>query len=467
MALIQCPECESRVSNRAHACPQCGYPIAELTSFQDAIQHNRPEVVRDLIRAGYSMDEFDSQGKSPLMMASRLGTIEIAAILIEAGATIDLQRRDGSTALMDAVSNGHREIVGLLLNASADPVRENKEGHTALDIAIRKNKMNVLSLFQGEDHTTAVPPPLPEEFCIEKESDPPPNPVVTRAMPEQRVPENRDLFCKNCKSEISPDEIWCSHCKAPIIRRYCGGCKRLIPDIATKCPHCNSAKIGRFRYIRNLEQIMVSGALVALIAAVVGLYAPRHTLDAGAPAPLVPEHANQPLPPAQKDQVQAEAANPVLNRRPQPAVSATENAHRETADVKASTKKASTDAIEHSDPDLQGSADIQPDTVSWYGTAQRLNHAGYQLMQKGRYEEAIPLLNRSLQSFPTDARRNLTYAYALFNLGRSLRLVGRPDLAIPILKERLKYTDQREVVVRELALANQDLNSVPEPYTEN
>jgi len=29
MALINCPECGKQVSSSAHACPQCGYPIAE------------------------------------------------------------------------------------------------------------------------------------------------------------------------------------------------------------------------------------------------------------------------------------------------------------------------------------------------------------------------------------------------------------------------------------------------------
>jgi hypothetical protein len=29
MALVECPECGSRVSDRAAACPQCGHPIAD------------------------------------------------------------------------------------------------------------------------------------------------------------------------------------------------------------------------------------------------------------------------------------------------------------------------------------------------------------------------------------------------------------------------------------------------------
>lgn len=29
MSLIPCPECDESVSDRAHACPHCGFPVAE------------------------------------------------------------------------------------------------------------------------------------------------------------------------------------------------------------------------------------------------------------------------------------------------------------------------------------------------------------------------------------------------------------------------------------------------------
>ncbi len=35
MALIDCPECEDRVSNFAVACPHCGYPVSE--ALQEAL----------------------------------------------------------------------------------------------------------------------------------------------------------------------------------------------------------------------------------------------------------------------------------------------------------------------------------------------------------------------------------------------------------------------------------------------
>ena len=52
--------------------------------------------------------------------------------------------------------------------------------------------------------------------------------------------------------------------------------------------------------------------------------------------------------------------------------------------------------------------------------------------------------------FP-DGSTDLTLAYALYNLGRSLRLAGRPHEAIPDLERRLQFKNQRGVVKKELA----------------
>jgi serine/threonine-protein kinase len=85
----------------------------------------------------------------------------------------------------------------------------------------------------------------------------------------------------------------------------------------------------------------------------------------------------------------------------------------------------------------------------------RLNNQGFQLMSEGRYDEAIPVLQQAVNSFPPGTT-DLNYAYALFNLGQSLRLAGRPDEAIPILEQRLQIPNQTGVVRRELELAQRD-----------
>ena len=87
-------------------------------------------------------------------------------------------------------------------------------------------------------------------------------------------------------------------------------------------------------------------------------------------------------------------------------------------------------------------------------TGAELNEQGFALMSQGRYDEAIPVLQQAVDSFPPGTS-DLNYAYALFNLGKSLRLAGRPDEAIPILEQRLEIPNQTETVKQELKLAKQ------------
>jgi tetratricopeptide (TPR) repeat protein len=76
-------------------------------------------------------------------------------------------------------------------------------------------------------------------------------------------------------------------------------------------------------------------------------------------------------------------------------------------------------------------------------------------MKQGRYPDAVPILQRAVASFPSGTT-DLTYAYALYNLGRSLRLAGRPREAIPILEKRLRIPNQTETVRKELDAARRD-----------
>jgi ribosomal protein L40E len=61
MALINCPECEARISDRAVACPHCGYPLATeslrpevpllapLTQIAEIVSRTMSEVLEPLV----------------------------------------------------------------------------------------------------------------------------------------------------------------------------------------------------------------------------------------------------------------------------------------------------------------------------------------------------------------------------------------------------------------------------------
>jgi serine/threonine-protein kinase len=83
-------------------------------------------------------------------------------------------------------------------------------------------------------------------------------------------------------------------------------------------------------------------------------------------------------------------------------------------------------------------------------TADTLEAQGHALMEAGKYGSAIPVLRKAAT---TASPTSLTYAYALFDLGRSLRLAGDPRAAVPILYKRLQIPNQTGVVRQELQAA--------------
>jgi tetratricopeptide (TPR) repeat protein len=88
------------------------------------------------------------------------------------------------------------------------------------------------------------------------------------------------------------------------------------------------------------------------------------------------------------------------------------------------------------------------------GSADALEARGHALMVDGSYQQAIPVLRHALAAAPPSS---LTYAYALFDLGRSLRLAGDPRQAVQVLWQRMQIPNQTDVVRVELQLALQEL----------
>jgi tetratricopeptide (TPR) repeat protein len=95
--------------------------------------------------------------------------------------------------------------------------------------------------------------------------------------------------------------------------------------------------------------------------------------------------------------------------------------------------------------------------------AAELEAHGHDLMVADQYHRAVRVLERTLQAtgeksgacVEPSTQACLTYAFALYDLGRSLRLAGDPAAAVPVLEQRLRIDNQRQVVAAELAQARQ------------
>lgn len=543
MALIHCPDCEREVSSRAIACPQCAYPVQNLTNLMDATVQNDIDMLRDLLRAGKDPNEANDAGVTPLLVASQHGSLSATKLLLKAGADVNHQDINGLTPLMEAALQGYELVAKCLLEHGADPTLRNKESKTAREIALEGDRFEILALLDRSEEAPrqkreqpevqSRPDKIPAEPVQETPvsrhvgataadvvpevimTEPPPLPVD--AKPKQRVrfiddlapieEEEKvtgpELICKNCREKIAPEDIWCAHCKAPIIRRYCGGCHELIPEIAAQCPYCQSSKVNRFRYIRHLEQIVAGAAILGVLLFVLGIYNPQDNqsyaeklsqqrseqqeqkMDAEEKSAKRQKEqrivkrtsTSSPTTPAIARVQPSEGNNgsPVLKARGTteeqgriPTVERIQTA-RNTGEPEEENEGSGNETSKPSrtvasvterqpEPERSEPPEASPREESGKAyPAERLNAEGFRLMKSGRYTEAIPVLAQAVRSFPP-GQKNLTYAYALYNLGRSLRLAGRPDLAIPILEERMKFANQREVVARELDRARNELN---------
>ncbi len=94
-------------------------------------------------------------------------------------------------------------------------------------------------------------------------------------------------------------------------------------------------------------------------------------------------------------------------------------------------------------------------------TAAALEAEGHQLLAAGHYAAAIGDLQGAVQASGGSVSRCaeptseacLTFAYALYDLGRALQLDGDSAAAVSVLSERLRIANQRETVQQELDLA--------------
>jgi hypothetical protein len=85
------------------------------------------------------------------------------------------------------------------------------------------------------------------------------------------------------------------------------------------------------------------------------------------------------------------------------------------------------------------------------------------MLLAGHYGSAVPVLQRAVYAtgerlascVQPSSSTCLTYAYALYDLGRALTLSGRPAAAVPVLERRLRIDNQQTVVAAELARARQ------------
>ena len=99
-----------------------------------------------------------------------------------------------------------------------------------------------------------------------------------------------------------------------------------------------------------------------------------------------------------------------------------------------------------------------PEPANKGGAAEgaRLNRQGFRPAQPGQVRARPSRCStRSVEAFPPGTT-DVQYAFALFNLGKALRLSGKPADAVPVLERRLQIPNQTSTVQKELDAARRD-----------
>jgi ankyrin repeat protein len=98
----------------------------------EAIKANDPKRVEAAFAAAESIEVQDFDGRSPLIYAALVGSLDILDILIKRSAKINHRDKLGNSALFYAASQGDTEIGEALLAAGANKDIENRQGITPL-----------------------------------------------------------------------------------------------------------------------------------------------------------------------------------------------------------------------------------------------------------------------------------------------------------------------------------------------
>jgi len=98
----------------------------------EACHFNDVEQLKELISQGEKLNERNSDGLTPLLLASKKGSSESVEILIKAGASIDDDDHKGQTALWYASRDNHYECMKLLLSAGAEVNKGDNTNYTPL-----------------------------------------------------------------------------------------------------------------------------------------------------------------------------------------------------------------------------------------------------------------------------------------------------------------------------------------------
>jgi ankyrin repeat protein len=125
-------------------------PRKETSTVTDelhqATEQQDTEQVKKIIKDGMDLNEQDSQGRTPLMIAAYNEDYDTAKVLIEAGADVNIQDNMKNNPYLYASAEGCTDILRLTIEAGADTKITNRYGGTGLIPASEHGYVDVVDM---------------------------------------------------------------------------------------------------------------------------------------------------------------------------------------------------------------------------------------------------------------------------------------------------------------------------------
>ncbi len=130
--------------------------MMQAPTLEKAVGYGNTKDVRRHLNEGADVNKKNEQGQTPLHIAARNGSKNVAEVLIERGGEVDAKDNEGRTPLHLASENGHAPVIDLLITHKAQVNSRDKIGrtplhHTALGVRGSNAALALISKKAGVD----------------------------------------------------------------------------------------------------------------------------------------------------------------------------------------------------------------------------------------------------------------------------------------------------------------------------
>ena len=130
--------------------PAEGGSMANDARLHDAAGAGDVGAIRELLGAGLPIDARDTDGRTPVMVATVARQTEAVRALVEAGADVDIRDNRLDNVFLYAGANGLLDILRIANEAGADPAITNRFGGIALIPASERGHVEIVRYLLAE-----------------------------------------------------------------------------------------------------------------------------------------------------------------------------------------------------------------------------------------------------------------------------------------------------------------------------